>query len=277
MTNTTMGLHGIQGLLTGKRGVVLGVANDKSIAWGCAQAAAAAGARMAFNFLGPAQEKRVRGLLADSPDALILPCDVTKDDEVDAFFAAIKSAWDGLDFVIHSVAYCEKDCLRDKFVNTSRAHFAQALDVSAYSLVSVARAAAPLMTAGGSIICMSYYGAEKVVPKYNVMGVAKAALEASARYLAEDLGPQGVRVNSLSAGPIRTLSASAIPGFKTMLESASRYAPLRRNVTQEDIARSALYLLSDLSSGVTGETLHVDSGYSVLGMFNDVTEPGSPS
>jgi enoyl-[acyl-carrier protein] reductase I len=181
----------LSGLLAGKRGVVLGVANEKSIAWGAALAASAAGAKLAFNFLGPAQEKRVRSLLADTKDALIVPCDVTKDDEIESFFATVKSEWDGLDFVIHSVAYCEKDCLRDKFLNTQRAQFAQALDISAYSLVGVARAAAPLMSNGGSIVCMSYYGAEKVVPKYNVMGVAKAALEASARYLAEDLGPQG--------------------------------------------------------------------------------------
>ena len=257
------------GLLAGKRGVVLGVANDRSIAWGAAQAALSAGAKLAFNYLGPAQEKRVRALLADNKDALIVPCDVTKDEEIDAFFSAVKGAWDGLDFVIHSVAYCEKECLHGKFIDTQRAHFAQALDVSAYSLVGVARAAAPLMAQGGSIVCMSYYGAEKVVPKYNVMGVAKAALEASARYLAEDLGPRGVRVNVVSAGPIKTLSASAIPGFKTMLDAATRFAPLRRNITQEDIARSTLYLLCDLSSGVTGETLHVDGGYSILGMFNE--------
>ncbi len=260
------------GLLAGKRGVVLGVANEKSIAWGASQVALQAGAKLAFSYLGPAQEKRVRALLAEHPDALILPCDVTKDEEVDAFFASVKAHWDGLDFVIHSVAYAEKEALRDRFLATTRAQFAQALDVSAYSLVSVARAAAPLMGQGGSIVSMTYYGSEKVVPKYNVMGVAKAALEAATRYLAEDLGPQGVRVNTLSAGPIRTLSASAIPGFKAMLEAATRFAPLRRNVTQEDIGRSTLYLLSDLSSGVTGETLHVDCGYHVMGMFNEVDE-----
>jgi enoyl-[acyl-carrier protein] reductase I len=265
----------MKGLLEGKRGVVLGVANDKSIAWCCAQGAVAAGAKLAFNYLGPAQEKRVRALAGDLPDALILPCDVTKDEDIEAFFSQIKNAWDGIDFVIHSVAYTEKECLRDKFVNTSRANFASTLDVSAFSLVAVARAAAPLMAQGGSIVAMSYYGAEKVVPKYNVMGVAKAALEACSMYLAEDLGPQGIRVNCLSAGPIRTLSSSAIPGIKAMLDSASRYAPLRRNITGEDISRSTLYLLSDLSSGVTGEVLHVDCGYSVLGMFSDAEEKAS--
>jgi enoyl-[acyl-carrier protein] reductase I len=258
----------MQGLLKGKRGVVLGVANDKSIAWACAQAAQEAGAEMAFNYLGAAQEKRVRALTQNIPNALVLPCDMTKDEEIDTFFKEIKVRWDGVDFLIHSVAYTEKECLRDRFLNTSRANFSSTLDISAYSLIAAARAVEPLMKAGGSIVCMSYYGAEKVVPKYNVMGVAKAALEASTRYLAEDLGPQGIRVNCVSAGPIRTLSSSAIPGLKNMLDSASRFAPLRRNITGEEIARSTLYFLSDLSSGVTGEVMHVDCGYSILGMFN---------
>lgn len=260
------------GLLAGKRGLVLGVANNKSIAWACARAAHAQGAELAFNFLGAAQEKRLRELSSEIPGALMFPCDVSKDDELEGFFEHLRGAWDRLDFVIHSVAYTEKECLRDKFVNTSRANFAMTLDVSAYSLVAVARHASKMMPKGGSIVAMSYYGAEKVVPKYNVMGVAKAALETSARYLAEDLGPQGIRVNSLSAGPIRTLSSSAIPGIRGMLDSAQKFAPLRRNITGEDIAGSTLYLLSDLASGVTGETLHVDCGYNILGMFGDSNE-----
>jgi enoyl-[acyl-carrier protein] reductase I len=256
-------------LLKGKRGVVLGVANDKSIAWSCAQAAAAAGAKMAFNYLGPAQEKRVRALCEGLEGALILPCDVSKDEELESFFAGVKKNWDGIDFVIHSVAYTDKECLRDKFMNTSRAQFSSTLDISAYSLVAVAKHASSMMLSGGSIVAMSYYGAEKVVPKYNVMGVAKAALEASAKYLAEDLGPLGIRVNCVSAGPIRTLSSSAIPGIRDMLDAAEKFAPLRRNITGTDIANSTLYLLSSLSSGVTGEVLHVDCGYSILGMFQN--------
>jgi len=262
----------MNGLLEGKRGVVLGVANDKSIAWACAKEAMAAGAQLAFNYLGPAQEKRVRALVADAPEAIILPCDVAKDDEIEAFFSSVKERWDGIDFVIHSVAYTEKECLREPFVATSRANFASTLDVSAYSLVATAKFAMPLLKNGGSIVAMSYYGAEKVVPKYNVMGVAKAALEACMRYLAYDLGPQGVRVNCVSAGPIRTLSSSAIPGLKSMLDGALKHSPLRRNITSEDISRSTLYLLSDLASGVTGEVLHVDCGYSTLGMFGEVEE-----
>ncbi len=256
-----------QGLLAGKRGLVLGVANNKSIAWACAQECINQGAELVFNYLGAAQEKRVRELISSKPGSLALPCDVTNDSEIESLFEQIKQKWNGLDFVIHSVAYAEKETLRAPFSQTSRAHFAQALDVSAYSLIAVARSAAPLMKNGGSIVSMSYYGAEKVVPKYNVMGVAKAALEASTRYLAEDLGAQGIRVNCLSAGPLRTLSSSAIPGIKTMLEAAQKHAPLKRNVTMEDVGRSCLYLISDLSSGVTGEILHVDCGYNVLGMF----------
>lgn len=258
-------------VMQGKRGIVLGVANQKSIAWGCAQQLVGAGAQLAFNFLGEAQERRVRDLVKDLPEgAIVAPCDVSSDESVEQFFAVVRKEWDAIDFVIHSVAYTEKDCLRNSFFETSRENFARTLDISAYSLVAVARAALPLMRDGGSLLCMSYYGAEKAVPKYNVMGVAKAALEASARYLALDLGPKGVRVNTLSAGPIRTLSSSAIPGIREMLSSAEKHAPLKRNVTQEDIGKSALYLLSDLASGVTGEVLHVDCGYNTLGMFTEV-------
>jgi enoyl-[acyl-carrier protein] reductase I len=206
------------------------------------------------------------------PGSPVLPCNVQKDEEIAAFFSALSAQWGSIDFVIHSVAYAEKEDLRDQFLTTSRANFALALDISAYSLVAVAREAAPLMTNGGSIIAMSYYGAEKVVPRYNVMGVAKAALEASARYLAWDLGAKKIRVNCISAGPIRTLSASAIPGMRLMLDVTERFAPLHQNVTPEDVGKTAVYLLSDLSSGVTGDVIHVDSGYHAMGMYGIETE-----
>lgn len=257
-------------LLEGKRGVVMGVANNKSIAWACAQMCLEHGAQLAFNYLGDAQEKRVRELVKDIPDALTFPCDVSKDQEIVDFFHAIQQKWDGIDFLIHSVAYTDKENLKDKFMVVTRESFASTLDVSAYSLVAISKVAAPLMKNGGSIVTMSYYGAEKVVPKYNVMGVAKAALESCAKYLALDLGEYGIRVNAVSAGPIRTLSSSAIPGIKDMLENAHKFSPLKRNVTTEDVARSTLYLLSDLSSGVTGEVVHVDCGYNTLGMFSSV-------
>lgn len=257
------------GIVDGLRGVVLGVANQKSIAWGCAQRLAAEGAELALSYLGDAQEKRVRALAGElGSDPLLAPCDVTDDASLASFFESVRARWEKVDFLIHSVAFTEKDCLRQSFVETSRANYLSTMDVSAYSLVAVSRLVAPLMKDGGSILCMSYYGAEKVVPKYNVMGVAKAALESSARYLAYDLGPAGIRVNALSAGPIRTLSSSAIPGIKDMLDAAERHAPLRRNVNQQDIAASSLFLLSPLSSGVTGEVLHVDCGYNTLGMYS---------
>lgn len=255
-------------VLSGKRGVVLGVANEKSIAWGCAQACAAHGAQLAFNYLNESLERRVRKLVDESmPGSLVLPCNVQKDEEIASFFASIASSWGSIDFVIHSIAFAEKEDLRDQFVTTSRSNFALALDISAYSLVAVAREAAPLMTSGGGIVAMSYYGAEKIVPRYNVMGVAKAALEASARYLAWDLGAKKIRVNCISAGPIRTLSASAIPGMRLMLDVTEKYSPLHCNVTPEDVGRSTVYLVSDLSSGVTGEVIHVDSGYHAMGMY----------
>ncbi len=257
------------GLLEGKRGVVMGVANERSIAWACAQACAEQGAALAFNYLGDALEKRVRKLADEIPGALAFPCDVSKDAEITDFFEQLGNAWGRVDFLIHSIAYADKNDLRGRFSAVSRHNFLMALDISAYSLVAVAREVQPLMTAGGSIVSMTYYGAEKAVPNYNVMGVAKATLEASTRYLAADFGPENIRVNCISAGPIKTLAASAIPGLKLMLETSERYSPLRRNVSQEDVARSALYLVSDLSSGVTGEVVHVDAGYHVLGMFAD--------
>lgn len=257
-------------ILAGKRGIVFGVANNKSIAWACAQICAEHGAQLAFNYLGDAQEKRVRELVKDLPDVIVMPCDVSKDDQIEAFYSGIQKKWDAVDFIIHSVAFTEKENLKDKFMVVTRESFASTLDISAYSLLAVTRAAIPLMKNGGNILTMSYYGAEKVVPRYNVMGVAKAALESCAKYLAYDLGEIGIRVNAISAGPIRTLSSSAIPGIKEMLENSQKHSPLKRNVTTEDVARSALYLLSDLSSGVTGEVLHVDCGYNTLGMFSSV-------
>jgi enoyl-[acyl-carrier protein] reductase I len=261
------------GLLAGKRGIVFGVANNKSLAWACAQACAAEGASLVFNYLGAAQEKRLNELITEIPDAGAKACDLSKDDELEDFFKWVRTKWENIDFVIHSVAYTDKECLKEPFVNTTRQQFLSTMDVSAFTLVAAAKHAAPLMRNGGSIISMSYYGAEKVVPNYNVMGVAKAALEACSRYLADDLGPSGIRVNSISAGPIRTLSSSAIPGMRNMLDYSQKFSPLRRNITGEDVARSALFLLSDLGSGVTGEVLHVDCGYHVMGMFREEAAP----
>lgn len=254
------------GLIEGKKGVVFGVANEKSIAWAIAKALKAEGAELAFTYAGEIMEKRVRPLAESMGSKLILPCDVTDDAQIDSVFDAIKKDWGGLDMLVHSVAFANKEELKGEFVDTSREGFRVALDVSAYSLVALAKRALPLMeNRDGSIMTMTYYGAEKVVKNYNVMGVAKAALEASVRYLAADLGGKGVRVNAVSAGPIKTLAAMGISGFKEILNMVETKAPLRRNVTQEDVAKTALYLLSDLSSGVTGETVYVDSGYNVMG------------
>lgn len=264
-----------EGLLSGKRGIVIGVVNDRSIAWACAKACLDEGASLILNYFGASQEKRVRKLLLDYPEIPVFQCDVSKDEEISAFFESVKSQWDGIDFIIHSVAYADRNDLMGRFINTSRSNFAMTLDVSAYSLVALAREAAPLLTEGASIIAMTYYGAEKVIPKYNVMGVAKATLEACARYLAADLGAQGVRVNCISAGPLRTLSSSAIPGFRTMMAAAKAVSPLQRNVNASEVAKTALYLISDFSSAVTGEVIHVDCGYNILGAYGDLG--GGPS
>ncbi len=257
-----------EGLLAGKRGVITGVANERSIAWGCAKRCAEEGATLAFSYLGEAQEKRLAKLTADMDGALRVPCDVTRDEEIEAFFDSVKSAWGQVDFLVHSVAYADRNDLMGRFVDTSRGNFHMTLDISAYSLVALARAAEPLFPGqGGSIVAMTFYGAEKVVPHYNVMGVAKATLEASARYLAVDMGAKGVRVNCISAGPVKTLAASAIPSFRRMLAVNERNAPMGRNIVADDVAGASLYLLSDLSSAVTGEVLHVDSGYNILGGF----------
>jgi enoyl-[acyl-carrier protein] reductase I len=254
-------------LFQGKRALVFGVANERSIAWGITQALHAHGAEFAFTFAGEVLEKRVRPL-ADSVGArFVLPCDITQDEQVDAVFDEVSRQWDGLDVLIHSIAFANREDLDGRFIDTSRGGFLKALEVSTYSLVLLARKAAPLLRSRhGNIITLTYYGAEKVVQNYNVMGVAKAALEASVRYLAADLGPEGVRVNAISAGPIKTLAAAGIHGFKSILGHVEERAPLRRNVTQNDVGNAALYLCSDLAAGVTGEIVHVDSGYSILGM-----------
>lgn len=255
--------------LHGKLGVVMGVANKNSIAWGITQALRAAGARLAFNYPNEKMESRVRQLTEEIPDAVVLPCDLTRDEQVAEFFAGVGEAFGGrLDFLIHSVAFANREDLEGRFVDTQRAGFATALDVSAYSLVAATRAALPLLEAagGGSVLTMSYYGAEKVVPQYNVMGVAKAALEASVRYLAADLGPQAIRVNAISAGAVNTLSARGIKGFTGMLREAADKAPLRRNITLEEIGATAVFLVSPGSAGITGEIMHVDAGYNILGV-----------
>jgi len=255
------------GMLEGRKGVIFGVANERSIAWAIAQALHKEGMELAFTYAGEALESRVRPLAASLGSEIILPCDVTNDSQIEAVFATLKEKWGSLDSLVHSLAFAKKEELKGEFLATSREGFALAMDVSAYSLVALAKAAAPLMEGrGGSIVALTYHGSQKVVSNYNVMGVAKAALEASAMYLAADLGPKGIRINSISAGPIKTLAAMGISGFKSILDQVELKAPLRRNVTQEDVARTALYLLSELSSGVTGEIIYVDSGYSIMGL-----------
>jgi enoyl-[acyl-carrier protein] reductase I len=255
-------------LFEGKRAAIFGVANDRSIAWGIAQALKEAGCTdFAFTFAGEAFERRVRPL-AESIDAeLVLPCDVTDEAQVAAAFKQIGEVWDGLDVLVHSIAFARREDLEGRFVDTPRDGFLQAMEVSAYSLVQLARHAAPLLAARkGSIVTLTYFGSEKVVPNYNVMGVAKAALEASVRYLASELGPDGIRVNAISAGPIKTLAAAGVKGLRSMLAAVEERAPLRRGVSQQEVGRAAVFLLSDLGAGVTGEVLHVDGGYNIMGM-----------
>ena len=254
-------------LMAGKRGLVMGVANDRSIAWGIAKACAAQGAELAFTFQGEALEKRVRPLAAELGVKHVLAADVTDPASLDAVFATLQQDWGGLDFVVHAIAYSDKEELKGLYVDTTRANFLRTLDISCFSFTDLCRRAAPLMNAGGSLLTLSYYGAERVMPHYNVMGVAKAALEASVRYLAADLGPRGIRVNAISAGPIKTLAASGIGDFRYILKWNELNAPLRRNVTTEEVGNAGLYLLSDLGRGVTGETPHVDCGYHVVGMM----------
>jgi enoyl-[acyl-carrier protein] reductase I len=255
------------GLLAGKKAIIFGVANERSIAWAISEAFRSQGADLAFTFAGEVLEKRVRPLAEGIGAKIILPCDVTKDDDIDRVFNALKQEWGGLDLLVHAVAFANKEDLSNPFVQTSRQGFHLALDVSAYSLVALARHAAPLMEGRqGSILTLTYMGSEKVIPNYNVMGVAKAALEASVRYLAHDLGPAGIRVNAISAGPIRTLAAAGISDFKSMLHHVAGRAPLKRNIDAEEVGKTALYLMSDWGSAVTGEVLHVDAGYNIMGM-----------
>jgi len=255
-----------QPLMAGKRGLIMGVANDRSIAWGIARAVAAHGAEVAFTYQGEALEKRVRPLAESVNSEFLLPCDVTDEASVDATFEALKSAWGGIDFVVHAIAFSDKDELKGKYVHTSRDNFLRTLDISCFSFTAVCRRAMDIMPNGGSLLTLTYYGAERVMPHYNVMGVAKAALEASVRYLAVDLGGQSIRVNAISAGPIKTLAASGIGDFRYILKWNELNSPLRRNVTIDEVGRAGLYLLADLSAGVTGEVHHVDCGYHTVGM-----------
>jgi enoyl-[acyl-carrier protein] reductase I len=255
-------------LMAGKRGVIMGVANDRSIAWGIARAVAAQGAKLCFTYQGEALEKRVRPLAQEAGATLVLPCDVTDEASMDAVFERVAAEWGGLDFLVHAIGFADKQYLRGRYMDTPKPAFLQAMDISVYSFVAVAQRAVPLMKPGGSLLTMSYLGAERVTPHYNVMGVAKAALEASVRYMAADLGGAGIRVNAISAGPIKTLAASGIGDFRYILKWNQLNAPLERNVTIGDVGGAGLYLLSDLSSGVTGEVHHVDCGYHIVGMKN---------
>jgi enoyl-[acyl-carrier protein] reductase I len=252
--------------MAGKRGLIMGVANERSLAWGIAKATAAHGAELAFTYQGDALGKRVKPLAAEVGAKIVLDCDVTSAASMDAVFAALAGEWGRLDFVVHAIAYSDKDQLKGRYVDTTAENFALSMNVSCYSFTAVCRRAEPLMASGGSLLTLTYYGAEKVMPHYNVMGVAKAALEASVRYLAVDLGPRGIRVNAISAGPIKTLAASGIGDFRYILKWNELNSPLRRNVTIDQVGNTGLYLLSDLGEGVTGEVLHVDSGYHTVGM-----------
>ena len=253
-------------LMKGKRGLIMGLANDKSIAWGIAKECADAGAELAFSYQGEALKKRVLPLANSVGSNLILECDVSDIESLDELFFEIEKRWGKLDFVVHAIGFSDKSELRGRYVETSKENFLNTMDISVYSFTAVTKRASKLMTNGGSILTLTYYGAEQVMPHYNVMGVAKAALEASLMYLAEDLGKDGIRVNAISAGPIKTLAASGIGDFRYILKWNELNSPLRRNVTIEDVGKSGLYLLSDLGSGVTGETIHVDAGYHVVGM-----------
>ena len=254
------------GVMQGKKGLIMGVANDRSIAWGIAAKLAEQGAELAFTFQGEALQKRVTPLAASVGSDLVMPCDVTDEVSMDAVFSTLKQKWGKLDFVLHAIAYSDKEELKGGYVDTSRQNFQRTMDISVYSFTAVAKRAAEMMNDGGSMLTLTYYGAERVMPHYNVMGVAKAALESSVRYLAADLGDNKIRVNSLSAGPIKTLAASGIGDFRYILKWNQYNSPLRRNVTLDDVGGCGVYLLSDLSAGVTGETHHVDCGYHVVGM-----------
>ena len=253
-------------LMAGRRGLVMGVANDRSIAWAIARAVAAQGAELAFTYQGEALEKRVRPLASSIGSDLVMPCDVTDDASVEAVFDKLGERWGQMDFLVHAIGFADKNFLRGRYLDTPREAFLQALDISCFSFVSVSKRAAAMMKPGGSLLTLSYLGAERVMPHYNVMGVAKAALEASVRYMAADLGTDGVRVNAISAGPIKTLAASGIGDFRYILRWNQLNAPMRRNVGLDEVGGAGLYLLSNLSSGVTGEVHHVDCGYHTVGM-----------
>lgn len=255
-----------QPLMAGKKGLIMGVANERSIAWGIARAARAHGAELAFTFQGEALQKRVVPLAKEAGSEFVLPCDVTEPGSLDRVFQEIGTRWGRLDFAVHAIAYSDKEELKGRYLDTSPGNFATTMNVSCYSFTAVCQRAAPLMTAGGSLLTLTYAGSERVMPHYNVMGIAKAALEASVRYLAEDLGKQKVRVNALSAGPMKTLAASGIGDFRYILKWNQYNSPLRRNTTLDDVGGAGVYLLSDLSSGVTGEIHHVDCGYNIVGM-----------
>ncbi|MEL6564496.1 MAG: enoyl-ACP reductase FabI [Pseudomonadota bacterium] len=254
------------GLMAGKRGLIMGLANDKSIAWGIARALHGAGAELAFSYQGDALKKRVDPLAGQLGSDIVLPCDVSDGASIDALFSSLGERWDRLDFIVHAIGFSDKNELRGRYVDTSRDNFTMTMDISVYSFTAVMQRAEKMMTDGGSALTLTYYGAEQVMPHYNVMGVAKAALEASVKYLAEDLGKDNIRVNAISAGPIKTLAASGIGDFRYIMKWNEYNSPLRRNVTIDDVGKSALYLLSDLGSGTTGENLHVDAGYHVVGM-----------
>ncbi len=261
-----MSSNSMLGLMQGKRGLIMGLANDKSIAWGIAKALADAGAQLAFSYHGEALKKRVDPLAAQIGSDFVVECDVSNEASVAELFEKLGQRWESIDFVVHAIGFSDKDQLRGRYADTTRDNFMMTMDVSVYSFTTVSRHAAALMPNGGSLLTLTYYGAERVMPHYNVMGVAKAALEASVRYLAEDLGKDGIRVNAISAGPIKTLAASGIGDFRYIMKWNELNSPLRRNVSQEEVGKSALYLLSDLGSAVTGETHHVDAGYHVVGM-----------
>ncbi|WP_138933792.1 enoyl-ACP reductase FabI [Roseovarius arcticus] len=253
-------------LMAGKRGLIMGLANDKSIAWGIAQACADAGAELAFTYMGDAFKKRVEPLAKSLGSEVMIDCNVSNPASIDAAFAEIEKVWGKIDFLVHAIGFSDKNELRGRYIDTSRQNFLDTMDVSCYSFTAVAKRAETLMKDGGSMLTLTYYGAEQVMPHYNVMGIAKAALEASVKYLAEDLGKDGIRVNAISAGPIKTLAASGIGDFRYILKWNELNSPLRRNVTINDVGKAALFLLSDLGSGTTGENLHVDAGYHVVGM-----------
>jgi len=255
-----------KGLLSGKRGIIMGAANNRSIAWGIAKKAADEGAELAFTYQGEALEKRVRPLAESVGSNIVIPCDVTDNASIDAVFAELEKIWGKMDFLVHAIAYSDKEELTGKYVDTSLENFTKSMQISCYSFTAVAQRAEKIMNDGGSMLTLSYYGAEKVIPHYNVMGVAKAALEASVRYLARDLGPKNIRVNSISAGPIKTLAASGIGDFRYILKWNEYNSPMGRNVSIEEVGKAGAYFLSDLSSGVTGENHHVDAGYHVMGM-----------